>query len=115
MVTAPTPATNAQIAALVTNDIVSLPNRATAQIRVCKNNNGVATCTCMTGSCTGMTAPPADPENTGAAAALYVSTTVDVKYTYRPFIPLWEFPGLGIRATLPATTIYRKGVMRSMY
>jgi Flp pilus assembly protein TadG len=114
MASAPSPATNAQIAALVTNDILSLPNKATAEIRICRNNNGVETCTCMTGSCTGMTAGPADPENAGAAAALYVLRTVDVKYTYQPFIPLWDFPGLSIHATLPATTIYRKSVMRSM-
>jgi hypothetical protein len=39
---------------------------------------------------------------------------VDVHYTYQPFIPLWEFPGLGIRATLPATALHRKAVMRRM-
>ena len=114
MATSPGTPTNAQIATLVTNDIISLPNRATVQIRVCGNNNGTVTCTCMAGACTGMGSTPADAENTGAAAALYILRAVDVTYTYQPLIPLWDFPGLGIRATLPATTIHRKSVMRQM-
>ena len=114
MATAPSTPTNAQVAALVANDIISLPNRASLQVRVCRNTNGVETCVCVVGACTGMGTTPADPENSGAAAALYELKTVDATYTYQPFIPLWEFPGLGIRATLPATTIHRKSVMRLM-
>ena len=115
MVTAPETPTNAQIATLVANDITSLPNRASLQVRVCENNNGTETCFCVVGACTGMGSTPADAENVaGAAAALYVLKTVDATYTYQPFIPLWEFPGLGIRATLPDTTIHRKSVMRVM-
>ncbi len=104
MATAPTSPTAAQVAALVTNDMLSLPNRGSLQVRVCKNNNATVTCT---GTGSGTT--PADPEPT-----LYVLTAVDVTYTYQPFIPLWAFPRLNIRATLPPTTIHRKAVMRMM-
>lgn len=115
MATGPATPSNGQIATLVTNDITSLPNDASLQVRVCKNNNGIETCTCMVGACTGMGTTPADPENVaGAPAAQYVLATVDATYTYQPFIPLWAFPGLGIRATLPPITIHRKSAMRMM-
>jgi Flp pilus assembly protein TadG len=114
MATSPGTPTNAQVAAVVTSDIASLPNRNSLQVRVCKSNNGVVTCVCQVGACTGMGTTPADPENTGGATALYVLATVDATYTYQPLIPLWSFPGLSIRATLPPTTIHRKAVMRMM-
>jgi len=114
MATAPGTPTNAQVATLVTNDIISLPNRASLQVRVCRNKNGVESCVCVVGACTGMGTTPADPENTGAAAALYEVSAVDATYTYQPLIPLWSIPGLGIRATIPAITIHRKSVMRVM-
>ena len=114
MASSPGSPTNAQVAAVVTNDIASLPNASSLQVRVCKSNNGVETCTCMVGTCPGMAGTPTDPENSGAAAALYVLAAVDASYTYQPLIPLWSFPGLGITATLPPTTIRRKGVMRMM-
>ena len=113
MASSPGSPTNAQVAALVTNDIVSLPNASSLQVRVCKSNNGVEVCTCMVGACTGMAGTPTDPENSGTVA-LYVLAAVDASYTYQPLIPLWSFPGLGITATLPPTTIRRKGVMRMM-
>jgi Flp pilus assembly protein TadG len=114
MASAPGTPANAAVATLVTNDIASLPNRSSLEMRICRNNNGTDTCTCMVGACTGMTATPTDPENTGGVAALYVLAAVDVKYTYQPLIPLWSFPGLGIQATLPTSTIRRKAVMRMM-
>src|SRR5438128_4286663 len=40
-VSAPTPATSWQIAAVVTQDISSLPNRGSLVVRVCSNNNGI--------------------------------------------------------------------------
>lgn len=100
----PTPATAAQISALITSDISSLINRASLQVRVCKNNNGVQSC-----SGPGAYVPPADPE-----PANYVLASVDLTYTYVPLIPLWEFPGLGIHATLPTTTIHRQASMRML-
>jgi Flp pilus assembly protein TadG len=95
-------ATPAQVTALVTNDISSLLNRASLVVRVCTNNNGTITCT---GG--GAQTPPADPE-----PSYYILTSVDVTYTYVPFISAWNFNGLGIHLTLPATTIHQRAVMR---
>jgi Flp pilus assembly protein TadG len=100
----PTAATAAQITALVTTDISSLLNRASLAVRVCKNNNGIVAC-----SGPGAYLPPADPEPTR-----YVLASVDVTYTYSPLVPLWNFGGLGIHATLPATTIHRQASMRML-
>jgi Flp pilus assembly protein TadG len=101
---APSSPSAAMVTTLVTQDAVSLPNRASLQVRVCTNNNGTVVC-----AGPGTDTPAADPE-----APLYVLTTVDVRYTYQPLIPLWSFPQLGIRATLPATAIHRRAVMRRM-
>lgn len=100
----PTPATAAQITTLITSDISSLLNRTSLLVRVCKNNNGVQTC-----SGPGAYTPPADPEPTK-----YVLASVDVTYTYRPLLPLWDFPALGIHATLPPTAIHRQASMRML-
>jgi TadE-like protein/PilZ domain len=100
----PTPATAAQITTLITSDISSLLNRASLAVRVCKNNNGVQSC-----SGPGAYTPPADPEPTK-----YVLASVDVTYTYRPIVPLWDFGGLGIHATLPPTVIHRQASMRML-
>jgi Flp pilus assembly protein TadG len=104
MASSPSTPTEAQVSTLVTQDSLSLPNRASLQVRVCRNNNGTITCVGP-----GTSTTPADPEPTG-----YVLTTVDVRYTYQPFIPLWSFPRLGIRATLPPTALHRQAVMRRM-
>jgi len=97
----PTPA---QVTTLITNDIASLMNRASLTVRVCTNTNGTVAC-----SGTGTGTPPADPE-----PATYVLGSVDVRYTYVPVISLWDFPGLGIHATLPTTTIHRQVSMRML-
>jgi hypothetical protein len=97
-----TPATGAQISALITQDTASLPNKASVTVNVCQNNNG--TITTLTGTCTGIAS---DPE-----PASYVLTAVDVTYTYQPFIPLFDFPALHIHATLPPTSIHRRAYMR---
>ena len=99
---APVTPTPAQVTTLVTNDIASLMNRASLAVRVCTNTNGTAAC-----SGTGTGTPPADPE-----PASYVLASVEVAYTYRPLISLWDFPGLGIHATLPPTRIHRQVSMR---
>jgi Flp pilus assembly protein TadG len=104
MAYAPATPSTTQISDLVTQDTASLPNQASLQVRVCTRNNATVTCVGP-----GTSTPPADPEPT-----LYVITTVDVTYTYQPFIPLWSFPGLNIRATLPSTTVQRRAVMRRM-
>jgi Flp pilus assembly protein TadG len=94
--------TTAQVTTLVTNDIASLLNRASLTVRVCTNTNGTVAC-----SGGGVYTPPADPE-----PASYVLASVDVAYTYVPLISLWNFPALGIHATLPPTTIHRQVSMR---
>jgi len=96
---APNPATLAQVTALVTNDVSSLLNRVSTVVAICTNNTAAAN------SCTALV----DPE-----APAYTLATVDVTYTYEPFIPLFSFPGLGISATLPSRTIHRKAVMRML-
>ena len=102
-VLAPVPPTPAQIAAIITQDISSLPNRASLVVRVCSNNNGTIT----PNTCPGTI--PSDPE-----PATYVLTTIDVTYTYQPFIPIFNFSAMGIRATLPPTAIHRQTQMRML-
>ena len=96
---APTPATLAQITTLVTNDVSSLLNRSSLVVAICTNATTAAN------GCTTLF----DPE-----APAYTLATVDVTYTYKPFIPLFSFPRLGISATLPSSTIHRKAVMRML-
>jgi Flp pilus assembly protein TadG len=96
----PTPATLAQITALVTADVSSLLNRSSVVVAICYTT---ATTSCGTFS---------DPEV--LTSSLYTLATVDVTYTYVPFIPLFSFPHLGISATLPPTAIHRKAVMRML-
>ena len=100
----PTLATAAQVAAVVTSDVSSLPNRASVAVRVCTNNNGVVVCA---GSGSGT--PALDPEPSS-----FVLGSVDVTYTYRPFVPLWDFAKLGIHATLPSSTVHRQVSMRML-
>jgi hypothetical protein len=95
----PTPATLAQIKALVTSDVASLRNNPSITVAICTNS------TTSSNSCTTLT----DPE-----APAYTLATVDVTYTYNPYIPLFSFPDLGIRATLPSSTVHRKAVMRML-
>jgi len=102
-VASPTPASPGAVITLATNDAQWLPNKASLQIAVCKNNNG----TLSPSGCGGTWGAPVDPE-----PALYVAAAVDVSYTYQPLIPFWDFPGLGIHLTLPPTTIHRRTVMR---
>ena len=96
---APAAATLAQITTLVTNDVSSLMNRSSLVVATCTNNTTAAD------GCTTFF----DPE-----APAYTLATVDVTYTYKPYIPLFSFPKLGISATLPSTTIHRKAVVRML-
>lgn len=95
----PTPATNAEVTALVTADVASLLNKSSVAVATCTN------ATSASNSCTTLS----DPE-----APNYTLAAVDVTYTYNPFIPLFSFPKWGISATLPSGTIHRKVVMRMM-
>jgi Flp pilus assembly protein TadG len=95
---APAAATAAQIGTLVKNDVFSLLKKSTIVVLTCTNNTASAGCGTLP-----------DPE-----APVYTLATVDVTYTYKPFIPLFSFPQLGISATLPSGTIHRKAVMRML-
>jgi hypothetical protein len=83
----------------VTNEVSSLTNRSSVAVAICTNKTaGANGCTTL-----------ADPE-----APAFTLATVDVTYTYKPFIPLFSFPKLGIGATLPASVIHRQAVMRML-
>jgi Flp pilus assembly protein TadG len=98
----PTP-TGTQVANVITQDVLSLPNRSSVTVNVCQNING--TVTTLAGSCT---SPGTDPE-----PASFQAITVDVTYTYQPLIPAgFQFRNLNVFATIPPTTIYRRAVMR---
>jgi Flp pilus assembly protein TadG len=92
--------TASQITDLITTDIKSLPNNPSLSVSVCQSGGTDP----PTGACTSL----ADPETN------YVLTSIDVTYTYAPFIPLFSFPNLNIYATIPPTTIHRQAVMRVM-
>jgi Flp pilus assembly protein TadG len=97
----PTAATLAQVTTLVTADVTSLMNRSSVVVKICTNANNTMT----PAGCTTLS----DPES-----PLYTLATVDVTYTYQPFIPLFPFPGMHISATLPSSAIHRKAVMRML-
>ncbi|MBS1798686.1 MAG: pilus assembly protein [Acidobacteria bacterium] len=103
---APGTATATQIQNAVTADLASLPNNPSAVINLCINNSG--TVTAKLGTCTSV---PSDPEPSS-----YNLVSVDVTYTYKPFIPAsFKFAKLNLYATMPPTTIHRRAVVRSMY
>jgi uncharacterized protein (UPF0333 family) len=98
----PTP-TAGKIKSLVAADISSLPNNASLVMNICQNKNG--TVTTLSGTCTSI---PSDSEPTE-----YVLTSVDVTYTYVPFIPAgFKFVGLNVYITIPPTVVHRRAVMR---
>ena len=98
----PAAPTAAQVTTLVASDVSSLLNRASLVVRVCTNNNGTVAC-----AGNGSQTPPADPE-----PSKYVLGSVNVTYTYQPFLSAWNFTNLGIYLTLPATKVHRRAVMR---
>jgi hypothetical protein len=99
--------TAAQVSALVTSDISSLINRSSLVVRVCTNNTNITPPITCVGS--GAQTPPADPE-----PSKYILGTVDVTYTYNPFLSAWNFSNLGIYLTLPATRIHQRAIMRML-
>lgn len=82
-----------QVQGLISADMSSLANAPT--VSVCRTNDGSG---CSV---------PVDPEG-------YSVTSVDVTYTYTPVVPLFDFPGLGIHATMPPYTIHRRVLMRTL-
>jgi Flp pilus assembly protein TadG len=103
-----TTATPSLITQLITNDILSLPNRSSLVVNVCENDVGATPAVnALVGTCSGI---PSDPEPTS-----YVLLTVDVTYTYQPLIPAgFSFANLNVFATIPPTTIHRRAVMREL-
>src|SRR5262249_35725276 len=87
---APAPATDAAVTSLVTEDLYALPNKASAVVTICKNNNSTVTCSGTLPA--GLSNPPSDPES----STTYCLCSVDVNYTYKPFIKTWTFSSLGI-------------------
>lgn len=97
-------ASASQLTSLVAQDLSSLPNASSLVLNICQNYNG--TISTVKGTCTSV---PADPE-----PASYVLTTVDVTYTYIPFIAAFQFPSLSVYGTLPPTIVHRRALMRVM-
>jgi Flp pilus assembly protein TadG len=94
------------VAARVADDLTPLPNAGTAHVKVCTyNSSSTATCTG-----TGGFTPPADPET--SCPGCYTVGTVDVTYTYTPYISIWNFQRLGISLTTLPTSIHRQAVVR---
>ena len=92
----------ALIKSMITTDISSLPNSASLVVNVCQTNNG--TTKVLTGTCSSIAADP-EPAN-------FTLISVDVTYTYKPFIGVFSFPNLGVYLTLPPTSIRKVAVMR---
>jgi Flp pilus assembly protein TadG len=94
----------AHITSVIQNDMAGLPNLASLSINICQNKNG--TVSTLSGTCSSV---PADPE-----PSIYTLTTVDVTYTYVPFISLFSFPSLGVYLTIPPTTVFQRAEMRQI-
>jgi hypothetical protein len=104
-VNSPPQTTASQVSQLITNDFTSLLNGTSPTVNVCVyNGSTIEPSPYQLGSCSGSSS---DPES-----ARYVGAVVDVTYNYTPPIPLFDFPSLGIHATLPPTTIHRRTYMR---
>jgi len=95
--------TSAQVSSIVTQEVSSLLNKDSLSVAVCRNLNGTSDCS---GS------PPSDPEPTH-----YAIGAVDVSYTYKPLIPSFNFPAVGVAAGFfprSGVTVHRRAVMRIM-
>jgi hypothetical protein len=104
-VNSPAQPTAAAVAQVITNDFFSLLNGSSPTVNICIYNGSTAEASpYKQGTCSGTSS---DPE-----PSFYVGAVVDVTYTYTPPIPLFDFPALGIHATLPPTTIHRRTYMR---
>lgn len=105
-------ATFSQVQAVVQTETSSLANYSSTNpvVTVCVNNNGTQS-VLSSSPAVACTTAPTDPEfATGTVP--FTCVAVDVTYTYSPFIPLFDFPSLGIHATIPTTTIHRRAIMR---
>lgn len=82
------------VTAIVNADLAALPNAGNATVTICSNFNGA-----KQAPDTDCLATFTDPEPTTS-----ILGTVNVKYTYCPFIPSWDFTALNIHSTLPKCT-----------
>ena len=93
---------------LVIADMGSLPNASDATVTVCSDYSYGGS-TRWPPTSTGATCTlPSNPPPGSTFADPQPSTdhlgTVQVQYTYCPFITTWSFPGLGIYTSLPSCT-----------
>lgn len=103
---APTAPTLAQVTAVITAEVTSLPNATGTNptVTACQNN-GTTTTKFGGGVCSGLTVS-ADPE------AGYTDVAVQVVYTYKPYIQLYSIGS--IHLTLPPSTITQTAIMREL-
>jgi Flp pilus assembly protein TadG len=102
----------AYVTTVVNADLASLPNVSDATVSVCglftdPSGTSVAQWTNSSGTyttCTMPSNPPADSTYTDPQPTTDILGTVQVQYTYCPFIASWNFPALGVYSTLPACT-----------
>lgn len=76
-----------------------------SSVSVCVTSNSTASS--ISANCAGFPSVPADPEATS-----YTITAVDVKYTYSPIIPSFNFPGWGINMPGMPSTFQMRTLMR---
>lgn len=95
MVGMPASPSSAAVQTLVLNDLHTLPNSSSSLVRVCKRTGSV---TCIG---PGTYTPPAETAEPapGGATVTYAIGSVDATYTYKPFIPMFNFSKLGVNAT----------------
>jgi len=105
----PTPANGSAISSLLAADLALLPNYSSSNpaVIICWNSNGsVSAPYGGFGSCTSSIAI-GDPE-----ASSYIAISVDLTYTYTPFIASFTFNTFGVHLPTLPTTIHRRVVMR---
>jgi Flp pilus assembly protein TadG len=98
---------------VIASETAGLPNSGSVTVAVCQYNNGALTST-ISGTCSGTIATDNEVIVSGSTP-VYSLRTVDITYTYQPFIRLFDFSSLGVH--LPSffgsnITVHRRTVMR---
>jgi len=106
--TMPSTPTYTQLSAVITDEIASLPNKATLAMSACQRQPGKSA-TIFGGTAACSFTLNADPES-----STYTVIGVQVQYTYVPFFSAFSFPNLGVHLTLPPTAITQSAQMRSL-
>ena len=105
----PTTPTLTQLTTMITNDLGSLPNSASATINACESIAGTTAIkfqTTPSAACP-FTMSVTDPDGLSVVQ-------VKVSYTYTPFFAAFSFPKMGVHLTIPPTTITQYATMRSL-